>query len=253
MLKEDTAKKEEKLAALLKEAEDSPIVKQLRTEKAAATLATRMEAAGKIEGLKKERDEVIPILIEDRDAKEAKYKEAKAALDAAGGEYQTARGAVSGRSQSFDNAISRQETILLETADPAIDEAITFFRKKLDWLREPGRISRDARGAEVNIFTETVTRTTASNVPAIHSALNYCQAAIKALEQMKLCPELDVGKIEELKGNIPRIDVYTEFSGEKPVGRTIAGVNPRMLLPSDSQMDWEIAKVNERYKEIMRR
>lgn len=44
-----TAKQEEKLSALLKEAEDFPLLKTLRAEKAAALLVTRTEAAGKIE------------------------------------------------------------------------------------------------------------------------------------------------------------------------------------------------------------
>ena len=50
-MKEATAKKEEKLEALLKEAEDSPIVKQLRAKKAAEVLAKRRETAGRIEAL----------------------------------------------------------------------------------------------------------------------------------------------------------------------------------------------------------
>ena len=151
--KEATAKKEEKLAELLTTAEGHPMMKAILAEKAAEVLAKRTEAAGKIEAMKKEREEVIPKLIEARDVKEAKYKEAKAALDTAGREFNMARVAVSSGSQSFDNAISRQETILLESADPAIAEAITFFQEKLDWIRSPGRISHVPMGGVNNIFT----------------------------------------------------------------------------------------------------
>jgi hypothetical protein len=64
------AKQEEKLSALLKELEDSPSVKTHRADKAAAILATRTEAAGKIEAVKKEREIVLPELLADRDTKE---------------------------------------------------------------------------------------------------------------------------------------------------------------------------------------
>jgi hypothetical protein len=42
-------------------------------------------------------------------------------------------------------------------------------------------------------------------------------AAIKELEGMKLTPALDLQKIEALKKGIPPIDVYTEYTGEKPM------------------------------------
>ena len=249
--KEATAKKEEKLAELLTTAEGHPMMKAILAEKAAAILATRTGAAGKIEALKKEREEVIPKLIEDLDAKELKYKEAKAALDIAVGEYRTARVAVSSRSQSFDYAISRQEVILFETVDPAIDAALQHFRDKLDWLRDPSRISRVARGSVNNIYTEKTTLYSESNVDAINAAMRYCQAAIKELENMKLAPAVDRERIEELKAALPRIDVYTEYTGTKPYGFTV--VNPLHLLPSASQIDWEIGKLKEKIKKVMGR
>jgi hypothetical protein len=251
--KEATAKKEEELAELLTIAEGHPMMKAILAEKTAEVLAKRTEAAGKIEAMKKEREEVIPKLIEARDVKEAKYKEAKAALDAAGVEYQTARVAVSSRSQAFDSSIGQQEVIIFGSADARIDEAITFFRGKLDWLRAPGRISIDHRGGENNPFTEKTTLKVESNRPAILAALQYCMAAIKELEQMKLTPALNLQKIDGMKTALPKIDVYTEFTGEKPYGFTIANVNPRLLLPSDSQMDWEIGKLKEKVKKVLGR
>ncbi len=150
--KEAAAKKEEKLAELLTAADGSshdeadPGGKGRRDPGNAD--GGRREDRG-LDG--KNGTKSIPLLLADRDAKEAKYKEAKAALDTAGGEFQTARAAVSSESQSFDHAISRQEMILLESADPALDEAITFFREKLDWLRDPIRISteRSRRGETI--------------------------------------------------------------------------------------------------------
>jgi len=242
----------EKMAALLKEAEDSPIIKTLRAERAAAILATRTDAAGKIEALRNEQAATIPKLLADRDAKEERFKRAKAALDAAGGEYQTARVAVSSRSQSFDHAIGRQEAILFESADPLIDAALLFFREKLDWLRTPGRISIDRRGAESNIFTEKITTTVESNRDAILSALRYCQDAVAELERMKLTPALDAEKIERMKAGIPDIGVFSESVNERPM----PGIPP-MIIPrfggaaSDEYEQTLLDRVHKKAKDFL--
>ena len=197
-MKKHERKELERMEELAKTIEKSPLTKQIIAEEAAEVLRTRKEASGKIEVLKNERDEIIPRLQTDLTAKEEKFKKAKAALDAASVEFKKAKVAELSKSQSLDSAISRQRQILIETADPALDEAITFFRKKLDFLRSPGRISHDRRGGESNIFTETITIKVESNVDAINSALQYCMAAIRELERMKLSPALDLQKIEQL-------------------------------------------------------
>ncbi len=54
-----------------------------------------------------------------------------------------------------------------------------------------------------------------------------------------------------MKTGVPDIEVYTEFTGEKPMERT--NTDPRSLLPSDSQMEWEIGKLNEKFKKLMKK
>jgi Skp family chaperone for outer membrane proteins len=218
--KERAEKKEEKLAEMLAQAESHPMMKGIMAERAAEVLAKRQEAAGKIEALRKDRDEVIPKLQADLKTKETKYLKVKAALDAAQNELQTAKAALWREDHLFNHAIGKCEAVLFETADPRIDEAIEHFRNTLDELRKPGKISRDNRGSELNIYTMSKVVTTETNVGAIHSALAYCQAAIKELEKMKLCPAVDLEKITELKSRIPSIDVYQEFTGEKPMFTT---------------------------------
>ena len=255
-LKEATAKKEEKLSALLEQAEGHPLMKQILAEKAAAILATRTEAVGKIEVLKKERDEAISKLLADRDAKDAKYKAAKAALDTAAGEFQTARAAVSSANYTFDTAISNQKSILLETADPAIDEAITFFRGKLDELREPGKISQRGRDTERNVFTMQVKTTIETNIQAVHDALTYCKAAVEELERMKLTPALDLQKIEGMKTALPKIDIYTECTGEKPMLESIGVpiVRPRFGgAASDEYEQTLLDRVHKKANDFLRR
>jgi hypothetical protein len=116
----------------------------------------------------------------------------------------------------------------LESADPAIDEAITFFMEKSDWLRAPGRISIDHRGGETNIFTEKVTLKVKSNLNAILAALQYCRAAIATLGNWKLLPAVDAEKITALKEGIPRIDVFAESTREKPMP---GSVGMPMIIP----------------------
>jgi uncharacterized protein with PIN domain len=249
-MKKEEKLKEERLAELLKKADGHPMMKAILAEEAAAILAKRTEAAGKIEVLKKEQEEVIPRLRADIDAKEGKYKKAKAALDADLGELQTARATLSSESQSFDTAIRQQETILFESADPRIDETITFFREKLDDLRKPGRISSRGMTVDRNLFTNTKTVTVETNKNAVLGALSYCMAAIKGLEALKLSPEFHIEGIQELKDALPSIEVYQEATGEKPLPGS-KGINPRDLLKSDSQLGWELGKLNEKFKKLM--
>jgi ATP-dependent protease HslVU (ClpYQ) peptidase subunit len=91
-------------------------------------------------------------------------------------------------------------------------------------------------GGEINIFTEKVTLKVESDIDAINSALQYCMAAIKALEMLKLSSALDIQKIEAMKKATPDINVFTEFTSEKPLPGS-RGVNPLNLLKSDSQIN----------------
>jgi hypothetical protein len=134
--------------------EKSPLAKQIIAEETAAILAMRAEAAAKIEVVKTGRDTVIPKLQADLDAQEATYKKAKDDLDAAGSEFQAAKGALSIESQFFDTEIRNQEQVLIESADPLLDEAIQFFRDRREALFHKS-INRDVHKGESNIFTMT--------------------------------------------------------------------------------------------------
>lgn len=250
-MKKDT-KEAEKLTELLKKADGHPMMKAILAEEAAAILAKRTEAAGKIEVLKKQREEVIPRLRADIEAKEGAYLKAKTALDADLGELQKVKAALSSENNNFDTEIRNYEAVLYETADPVIDEGIQFFRDKLDELRKPGKISSRGMKVEVNLRADTKTLTTETNADAILNAMKYCQAAIKGLEALKLSPEFRIEGIQELKDELPSIDVYQEVTGQKPAWPRI-NTDPRSLFKSDSQMDWEMGKLNEKFKKLMRK
>ena len=246
----DDKKQAEKLTELLKGAEDHPLIKQLFAEKAAAVLASRKTAADQIRTIEKEQAEAIPIFLADIADKEKNYLSAKAAAESAWASFQSAKAALSTENYNYSYSISHLEQTLTESADPALDIAKEYFQKKLEWLRSPGRISHSNIGAARNIFTETVTITQETNIPAINQALSYCQAAIQELETMKLAPELDFQKIEAMEKAIPSINTYSENTAEKPMegskSRSFAS-----YFKSADQTNYEVSKLLEKAKGIL--
>jgi hypothetical protein len=243
---------EQKLAKLIEKIENHPLSKQIQEDEAAKALTQRQEVAGKIEALQKHWLETGARLHGICNEKETSYLKAKAAYEIASSEFNQARAVVMAENSSFESQIRILQDTLFESSDPRIHEAIDFFRKKLDWLRSPGRLSRRAGGAERNIYNETVTVTAESNRVAILAALAYCQSSIKALEAMKLEPEIDLKRVEEMKAGIPSIDNYSESTGVKPMPGS-KGVNPLQLLKSEDQQAWELGKIAEKFKKVMHR
>jgi len=243
---------ESKLEKLLEKIENHPLTRQIQADEAAETLTARKQAAGQIETLRKEQAETITRLQAVAAEKEQIYLQAKAAFEIAGAAWNRARGELRAENTELDRQIRIQSEVLIESADQALDEGIQFFRDQLDELRKPGRIESRGRSAERNIFTEKIKITSESNNGAVLDAINYCRAAIDRLEMLKLEPALDLKEIEAMKSGIPKLDVFSEFSGEKPMPGS-KGVNPLQLAKSEDQQAWEIGKINEKFKKIMRR
>jgi len=252
-MKLNDAKDVEKLTELLSQAEGHPIIQKIKAEARAEILKKRQDASGKIETLKKQRDEILPKLQADLAKKEENYRQAKAAADAAANEFNKVKAGLFTESHKFAHGIDQQSNVLYETADPLIDETIQFFRDKIDDLRKPGRISRIAGGSERNVHTMEKKVKVESNINAINRALSYCRDSILALELLKLSPMINTELselIEKLKSGIPRIDVFEETTKTIPLPGS-RGVNPLHLLPSDSEMDWKIGKLTEKFKKLM--
>lgn len=215
-MKEHEQKEFERLQRLADELDRHPATIQQREKEAAETLAKRKAATDRIEALNidmaacgvidREIDELI-LTLADMDKEREKVKN----------QINQKRGFLMREKSGIEGEIRREQQILLSCYDLAIDEAITFFNEKLNWLRSPGRITHVKTGSETNIFTEKVTVKEESNVDAINSALRYCQDAIKILEAMKLCPAVDLPGIEALKAGIPSIEIYKQVEGERPM------------------------------------
>ena len=67
--------------------------------------------------------------------------------------------------------------------------------------------------------------------------------SITELENLMLAPAVDAERIAGLKAGIPKIDVYMEYTGEKPLPR----------VNKVSRTDWSIGRLNEKFKELMGR
>jgi len=242
--KEEMEKREKLLATL----EKHPLTAQIKAEEAAAILAKRTEAAAKIEALEKEREAVLPRLQKTIEAKEAAFLQAKAALQDAANDFNGAKVELSSSNNIFNSAIDREKGILFETAPEEIDQAILFFQEKLSWLRSPGRVSTNRITAATNVFKMTKETTVESNRNAVLGCLAYCQAAIPALQEMKLTPELDAERIEAIKKAIPSIDVFMEISGTRPLPKS---VDASMLIPSEETQNYTLGKLHEKVDKLL--
>ena len=240
-----------KLEELTTELERNPVTKQFREQEAAEILQKRQEAAEKIETLKQQAEHLAAS--NGVDTLVAKLNKLEAERQKLQTEIGEKRGRLMQEKAGIEAGIRCEEEILYASYDPKIDQVIEFFRKKLDELRSPGKISSQRTGLiKRNLFTETVKGKFETNCPAINAALRYCQQAISVLEQAKLQPTVDTAKLQELKDGIPRIDVYTEREDERVLPGSRAP-NPLSLLPSDSAMDWKKNTVMEKAKEILKR
>ena len=240
----------EKLEGMLKSFDEHPLVKKIKNDEITQTLVCRKEAAEKIEVLKKERDEIIPKLRADLAGKEAKCLEGKAALDILLDECRAARATLSSENLNFDASIREEEKVLLETAAPALEEAIQWFRDRHEklLLKKP---NLQTRKVESNIFTMMKNFVVFSNVPAIQKGLAICRACIRELEGMKLAPVTDTVRIDQMRGLICDTDALEEFSTERPFGRV--NTDWRNQFKSDDQLAWEMKRLDEEHKKIMKR
>ena len=198
----------EKMKELLTELENSPVVEKLRAEKAKQTLTERRAAAARVKAADDELGKVLPSLQQALDAATAALKahddKRKALLE----NVRQAQAAVYASKLQHDNERRRAEGELLESYDPAIDEAREFFQQLHDRLRHKSR-NVQVRDGE-RYVNEKKEQFFFTNAPAINAAIVYCRDAMREVEAMKLLPAFDAGRIEALKKGLPNTDELTE-------------------------------------------
>ena len=230
--------------------EDHPLTKKFRAERKEEILQARKEAADKIERLQKEAEAVLPGL----QSKEDRAREAVATHDKARQKLEgdVARAAMARAEERLriEHETRQAESVLYETSPPEIETAIQHFRDLHELLLRK-KPDHDTATVETNVFRMTKEMSFRTNAPSIGHALRYCIDAIAELQKMKLSPVLDADRIESLKKGIPDVNEMRETSGDKPMPSIIT--NPRLLMKSDDHLEWELGKLNEKFKKLMKR
>ena len=214
-----------------------------REAEAAANLAAREAAVGRIEGLREQAERILPGLQVELTAREAELAKHDAERQGILGKLAAARAALIGERQRIERETSKAEAVLLANYDPRIDGAIGWFRARREALLRK-KPDTDISAEGVNVFTLTRGVVHRSNAGAISRALSYCLSSIRNLETMRLVPALDVARIEELKRGIPDISQMEEITGEKPLPR----VNTDPPLPAEDETTWRLGNINEKFR-----
>jgi len=247
-MKENEKEKLEKLTA---EFEAHPMTQALRAEKAAETSANRKAAVARIEDLRLdlEATRIIQKDIDDLNFKLAVVDREREEIQA---NIAKKRHFLYKEKADVEADIRQAEKILFGTYDMAIDDAITFFRDRIESLMVKD-INTQTRTGETNIFTEKKEVFVFSNYTAIRDALAYCRAAIPVLEKMKLTPEIDLPGIEALKAGIPDPDELRENANEKDMAAKEPG--PGYLLAikeaTAEHLDYLISKATESAQKLL--
>lgn len=251
-MKKDERDKEEKLAGLLKDAEGHPMMKAIRAEKAAAVLGERLLAAGKLRAATEKAEKVIPERQREVDALVADLTEYDKGRSVILDKLTAARGELVKARQSLDWERSHAEAALLSNYDTTIDDAITFFRDRIESLMVKD-INTQTRTGETNVFTEKKEVFVFSNYSAIRDTLAYCRSAIDEIERMKLTPDLDADKIEALRKGIPDADELSENAGEKDMAskETGPGYRNAILEATGNHLDYLSGKIKETAQKIL--
>jgi hypothetical protein len=239
----------EKMEKLREMIEGSPLTQKIKEEKAAEILAKRKETRQKVDQLQ--------VHLESLPSADEAVAEFKAELSILQDREQLLKQKINEkdlalRSEKFEieNEKGRLETTLWETSDPLINGAITFFQNRREVLFHKS-IDRQTYVEEKNLINWTKKLISFSNARSIAAALAYCLACIHALEDMRFEPVLDASRIESMKRGIPNTDEMTGVSGEKPMEKI--NTDPRSLLESDSQITWELSKLNEKFQKWLRK
>jgi len=116
---------------------------------------------------------------------------------------------LSSRSRELEREILRHDSFLLTNYEKEISDAITFFTEnQSEAMTTPIIYSKTIGEKKLSGRAEYFIR---SNRNAISNRVEYCRAAIKELEDMKLsCAQCDTRRIAQLKEGLPNIRETTE-------------------------------------------
>lgn len=198
----------------LKDAEDHPLVAQIKADRAKERLAKRKELAAQLEQVRKLREAGHPEEEAVAAATKHDLEEAKRRLPALDLAARQAAMALTVKR----NALQRQADALLgelvETADPAIDGLIQAFREREARIMATPTESQVV-GSERFLLGGVKVTQTASNHPARHKALAYLREGVRTLEEWKVRVEVPAAELKALEDGVPQTDVFETFESRK--------------------------------------
>jgi hypothetical protein len=196
---------------------EHPITKAIVEENQQQIMARRKSALATLDRVRHEQEKALPKLINA-------ISQAEEALAAAKKNVTEKEKALTGAvhrkltaSLESGAAIAAQESILRETSDPAIYEAIKYFNGKLAALRKPEAIKSQDYPGVVDLYSEKRTPFSHSNIEALRAAIEYSQNAVKEAEALKLTAVYGAAlqkRLDELKANIPDSEATKLYQAE---------------------------------------
>ena len=192
---------------------------EIEAKEQAEIMATRKEKSAALAKVEADTLTAVQTLLDEQATAQDAVKDAEQVLLEKQRALSDVKSKVWNAKQRGQSQANTLRAYLLETAPPEIDEAVSYFQKKLEWLREPGRISSESGGSKINLVGWKKKVVASTNRPAVESAMRYCQDAIERLELMRLDAELDMKGIEQMKKEIPDTSIYTEIQAERPLVR----------------------------------
>lgn len=243
-MKEHEEKVIEKAEALTAELERIPALKVFRAQEAADKLERRKAAAARIADLRLDM-EATGVLQREIDGMVEKLAEVEKERKALLQEIGNRKAIYYGEKLQIETAIRRQEGVLLESYDTAIDAAEKFFRDTWENLLKKSVVEQERHGKK-DLRTETIPVSVFSNYENIKKALIYCRAAIDALGKMKLEPEPNPERIKALRNGIPGADTLQEYKIEKDVSKDDTpgpGLLAAIRQAEDNRSDWAVSRL----------
>ncbi len=239
----------ENMSERLERLEKNPAFQRLQQEEKEKIRAERQQAAQEIERIKTESSEILEQIQADRETAAAELQEAEKELKAKKETLARLDHEIYTERHRADREINQNQQKLLTSYDPAIDQAIDFFRDEFERIRKTNTSWQTHQdGIDMIGFKKKLV--SYSNKNSILRALKYCREAIQGLEAAKLDPDFDPARIEAVKLGIPDPGELEEFKGDKPL-KDAADVSPMMQLKSDSQLEWEMNKLDQKFKKVM--
>jgi hypothetical protein len=211
-------KTEGKVPEWLTDAEDHPLVRQIKADKAATRLAERQALAQELAEVRKLREAGHPE--EEAAAAAAKHdlEEAQKRL----AELGLAAGQAALALTAKRDALKRRDDVLVnklvETSDPAIAGLQGAFREREQALRSTPTESQVV-GSDRDLRRGTKVVEVATNHPARLEALAYVRQGVQTLENWKQRAEVPAEELRKLEEGIPRTDTFTIRTGSTRLWR----------------------------------